>query len=288
MSQSEVGRLESVLLRHPRAAFGSAEAVARQWRPLGYPAPPDFGRAVGEYEAFAGHLRDAGVTIHTLDDAEGGGLDSIYTRDASLICDAGAILCRMGKPARRGEPAAHGEVYGALSVPVVGAIEAPGTLEGGDVVWLDSGTLAVGHGYRTNAAGIAQLRALLGPAVEVVEVQLPHWRGPDDVFHLMSLLSPLDRDLALVYSPLMPVPLRRLLLDRGFELIEVAAEELDTLGCNCLAIGPRRSMLPAGNPRTRRRLEKAGVEVITFEASEICLKGAGGPTCLTRPLARGG
>ena len=154
------------------------------------------------------------------------------------------------------------------------------------LVWLDEHTLVAGHGYRTNAAGIARLRELVGPGIEVMEVPLPHWKGESDVFHLMSFLSPLDADLALVYSPLMPVPFRRHLLERGMRLVEVPDEEFDSMGCNVLALGPRRALMMTGNPVTRTRLLDAGVEVIEYEGAEISAKGCGGPTCLTRPLVR--
>jgi N-dimethylarginine dimethylaminohydrolase len=192
----------------------------------------------------------------------------------------------MGKPARRDEPAALARHLAALGVPLLGAIEAPGVLEGGDVLWFDERTVAVGRGYRTNDEGIAQLRTLLGPDVEAVVVPLPHYRGPSDVFHLMSILSPLDRDLAVAYSPLMPVPFREWLCTRGVTLVEVPDEEFDSMGANVLALAPRLALMLAGNPVTRARLERAGVRVLTYEGSEISVKGGGGPTCLTRALVR--
>jgi N-dimethylarginine dimethylaminohydrolase len=154
------------------------------------------------------------------------------------------------------------------------------------VVWIDEKTMIVGRGYRTNAEGIRQVRALLGADIEVVDVPLPHWRGPGDVMHLMSLLSPVDHDLAVVYSRLLPVPFREWLLARGFSLVEVPDEEFDTMGTNVLALSPRQCVMLAGNPRTRAALERAGCEVLEYRGDEISLKGAGGPTCLTRPLAR--
>jgi N-dimethylarginine dimethylaminohydrolase len=180
-----------------------------------------------------------------------------------------------------------GAAFEGLGLPIAGRIEGEGRLEGGDLLWFDERTCAVARGYRTNDEGIRQLKALLGSGVEVVTVPLPHYRGPEDVFHLMSIISPLDADLALVHSPLMPVPFREWLLGRGIELVEVAEEELDTLGCNALALAPRRCLTAAGNPQTRARLEAAGCEVLTYAAEEISLKGQGGPTCLTRPLVRG-
>lgn len=285
-AQSETGHIHHLLLKTPAAAFRDAAAISAQWRTLGYPAPPDFDRAAAEFGALADLLEAQGLRIDYLPETPGAGLDSIYVRDASIVCDAGAILCRMGKPARRVEPAACARFYQASGIPLLGAIRAPGTLEGGDVAWLDECTLAVGRGYRSNAAGIEQLRTLLPEAIEVVEVPLPHWRGTADVFHLMSMLSPVDRDLLLVYSPLLPVPFRELLLDRGFTLVEVPDEEFDSMGCNVLALGGRRCLALAGNPQTRARLEAAGAEVMEYQGEEISRKGCGGPTCLTRPIAR--
>jgi len=193
----------------------------------------------------------------------------------------------MGKPLRRGEPEAVAEFAPAAGSPVLGAVRDPGTLEGGDVVWLDEETLAVGHGYRTNAEGIRQLRQMTAGFVrDVVEVPLPHWDGPGDVLHLMSMLSPVDRRKLLVYSRLLPVPFRQRLVEGGFALLEVPDGEYATMATNVLAVAPGKCVALAGNPRTREVLEKAGVEVMIYEGREISAKGAGGPTCLTRPLAR--
>ena len=215
------------------------------------------------------------------------GLDSLYARDASIVCDKGVILCNMGKAARRTEPNVQGAALRSSNIPIHGTITGEGRVEGGDVVWLDERTLAVGRGYRTNDEGIRQLGVLLQGCVdELIVVPLPHWHGPADVFHLMSILSPIDHDLALVYSPLMPVPFRETLVARGIELVEVPDAEFETMGCNVLAVAPRKCIMIAGNPETRRRLESAGAEVHEFEGQEICLKGGGGPTCLTRPIQR--
>jgi N-dimethylarginine dimethylaminohydrolase len=214
-------------------------------------------------------------------------LDSIYARDACIVCARGVILCRMGKRLRADEPTAQKTALRQLGIPIAGEITAPGCLEGGDVVWLDDRTIAVGRGYRTNADGILQLRALLGDAIdELIVVPLPHWRGPGDVLHLMSLLSPVDRDLAVVYSPLLPVPFREELIRRGYGLVEVPDVEFDSMGANVLALGPRDCLMLAGNRATRAALEGAGARVTEYIGNEISVKGAGGPTCLTRPLAR--
>ena len=286
---SEVGALERVLVKHPRDAFVDDARIAAQWRALNYTSPPDLGRALDEYDRFLDILRTAGAVVELLPRDEQTTLDSIYARDASIVCPRGVILCSMGKAARAGEPAAQARALQTMTgaPAVAGAIEPPGRLEGGDVVWLDGRTIVVGRGYRTNADGIRQLRAILGADVTLVEVPLPHWRGPADVMHLMSLISPVDRDLAVVYSPLLPVPFRELLLDRGFQLLDVPDDEFESMGTNVLALGRRRCLLLSGNPRTRAALEAAGAEVIAYDGGEISVKGAGGPTCLTRPLVRG-
>lgn len=284
---NEYDPLARVALRSVRDAFGGPDRIAREWRALGFDGAPDYGRALDQYAAFEALIRASGARIDRLPAEPGLTLDAIYVRDASIVTPRGILLCRMGKPARAAEPAAAGRAFRALGLPVAGAIDAPGLLEGGDVVWFDERTVAVGRGYRTNDEGIRQLRGHLGPGVDVLVVPLPHHRGPADVFHLMSILSPVDRDLAVVYSPLMPVPFRQWLCDRGIRLVEVPDEEFASMGANVLAVAPRRCVMLAGNPVTRARLEAAGAEVATYEGSEISLKGGGGPTCLTRPLARG-
>jgi N-dimethylarginine dimethylaminohydrolase len=285
--QSEVGRLRRVVVKHTRDAFGDARSIERQWRDLRYLSAPDVGAAAAEYERFLAVLDAAGREILPLPPDATVGLDSIYARDVSIVCDRGVILCNMGKPQRRAEAAAQEAAFHTAGIPIRGRIDGPGTVEGGDVCWVDERTLAVGRGYRTSDAGVRQLTALVRDCVdEVLVVPLPHWRGPDDVFHLMSMVSPIDRDLFLVYAPLLPVPFREALIGRGIELVEVPDPEFETLGCNVLAVAPREVLMVAGNPETRHRLERAGVKVQEFSGQEICLKGGGGPTCLTRPLLR--
>lgn len=283
---SEYGRIRRIALRRPADSFMDQQRLDAEWRPLNYTGRPDYGRAVAEHERLASLFEELGAEIDYLPSGPGLTIDSIYVRDAAIVSPGGVILCNMGKPDRRGEPGIAGEAYRGLGIPVAGAIAGEGRLEGGDLVWLDDRTLAVGHTYRTNDEGIRQLRALVGPGVEVVVADMPHYRGPSDVFHLMSVLSPIDRDLALVYSPLMPIRFRDWLVGRGIRLVEVPDSEFDSMGCNVLAIAPRRCVMLHGNPLTRAALEAAGAEVIEIEGDEISAKGQGGPTCLTRPLLR--
>jgi N-dimethylarginine dimethylaminohydrolase len=286
---SEVGEITELVVKHARDAFGGPETIGAEWRALGFTHAPDYAKAIAEYDQFLDLLARANARLHFLPKAAGTGLDSIYVRDASVICDRGVILCSMGKPQRAWEPAAQGAAFRDWDVPVVGEIRKPGRLEGGDVVWLDARTIVVGRGYRTNDEGIRQLRELLGDSIDdLIVVPLPHWKGPGDVFHLMSILSPVDRDLAVVYSPLMPVPLREQLEAHGMSFVEVPDEEFGSMGANVLALSPRRAVMVAGSPRTRALLEQAGTEVFVYAGKEISLKGGGGPTCLTRPIDRAG
>jgi len=286
---SEVGRLTRVLVKHARDAFVSQAVIDQQWQALNFTAPPDYARAVAEYDAFLDVISTCGTDVACLPSDGRVTLDSIYTRDASVLSPTGAILASMGKQERATEPAVQGDQLKALGWAVAGRIDPPGCLEGGDVVWLDRRTVAVGSGYRTNAEGIRQFEALLDNSIEeLLTVPLPHWRGPTDVMHLMSLVSPVDDDLAVVYSPLLTVTFREQLVRRGVTLVEVPDEEFETMGTNVLALAPRVCVMVKGNPRTRSALEKAGAMVYEYEGREISLKGGGGPTCLTRPLTRSG
>lgn len=284
---NEYGRLESVLLCNTQTAFRSSENIRNQWKSLNFLEMPDFKKAQEEYTGFTDLLAKQHAQLHWLGANDPLSLDALYCRDASIATDYGLILCNMGKDNRKPEPMVQAEFFKGQQLNILGVIEAPGTLEGGDVAWIDQDTLAVGMGYRTNESGIAQLRKLLSPnGIRVIEVDLPHYRGPEDVFHLMSVFSPVDKDLAVVYSPLMPVRFRNELLERGYELVEVPDEEFESLGCNVLAIAPRTCIMAAGNPKTKSLLEDSGCVVHTYEGVEISLKGGGGPTCLTRPLVR--
>lgn len=284
---SEYGTLKSIYLKPVEYGFVNQKSISQQWKQLNYLGMPDFNTALKEYVLFQKHIERTGAVIKNFEEDESLSIDSIYCRDASIATDFGIILCRMGKSTRKNEPNVAERFYTENGDKVLGRIEKPGTLEGGDVAWLDNKTLAVGRTYRTNDSGIKQLKALLEPhGIEIIKVDLPHYKGTSDVFHLMSILSPVDKDLAVVYSPLMPVSFRELLLDKGFELIEVSDEEFESMGCNVLAINPRNCLMVAGNPVTKQKLEKAGATVTEYSGKEISVKGGGGPTCLTRPLLR--
>jgi N-dimethylarginine dimethylaminohydrolase len=286
-AHSESGKLSSLFIKKAAAAFINDAHVSKHWEALNYLGKPIIDKAFDEYESFEKILKDNGAEIFYFPKDDSVNMDSIYCRDASIATSKGMIICNMGKEGRKNEPTAQQKAYEAQGIPVLGVITAPGTIEGGDVAWLDSKTLAVGHTYRTNEEGIKQVKALLNPiGVEVITVPMPHYRGPADVFHLMSVLSPVDNNLAVVYSPLIPIVFRNELIARGYELVEVPESEFDSMGCNVLALAPRKCLMVKGNPITKSRLEAAGCNVIEYEGAEISVKGGGGPTCLTRPILR--
>jgi N-dimethylarginine dimethylaminohydrolase len=284
---SEYLPLHEVFVKTVEDAFGSAVKIGREWQALNFADTPDFDKALIEYRAFLRILSHAHTHVHSFPADDTLSLDALYCRDASIATDHGMIICNMGKERRKMEPEAQKKAFLAHNMAVLGTIEAPGTLEGGDVAWLDGKTLAVGLTYRSNEEGIRQLKQMLSPfGIKVIVVDLPHYRGISDVFHLMSIFSPVDKDLAVVYSPLMPIRFRNALLERGYELVEVPESEFESMGCNVLAIAPRKCILVAGNPRTKKVLETFGCEVLTYHGDEISVKGGGGPTCLTRPIRR--
>jgi len=286
-AHSEIGKIKSVFIKNARQAFVSDAHIDKYWKELNYLGKPDFKIALNEYDSFLSVLKRKGAEIFSLSEDASVNMDSVYCRDAAIATDKGMIICNMGKAGRINEPQAEKKAFEANGIPVLGTITSPGTLEGGDVAWLDENTLAVGHTYRTNDEGIRQLTELLLPlGVEVIKVPLPHYKGPADVFHLMSILSPVDTNLAVVYSPLMPIQFRNLLLNRGFGLVEVPVEEFESLGCNVLALAPRDCLMVDGNPKTKTALEKEGCKVTVYKGEEISIKGGGGPTCLTRPVYR--
>jgi arginine deiminase len=285
--QSEVGAIKRLLLKHPSEAFISDAVIQENWADLNYLSCPDFVQAVKEYDNFTELLEQQIQEIHYLPRNDQTGLDSIYVHDPVVITPRGAVICNMGKEQRKGEPEAVKDFLLGLNIPILGSISGEGRLEGGDVVVFDKDTLAVAESYRTNREGIRQLYELCrGFISEFQIVPLPHWLGPDDVLHLMSIVSPVDHDLVVVYSRLMPVSFRRWLLRRGVRLVEVPDVEFKTMGCNVLAVAPRKCIVLSGNPQTRLRLEEEGAEIWEYKGEEISTKGAGGPTCLTRPLWR--
>jgi dimethylargininase len=274
---STVAPLRRVFVRTPAT---NGDFAAAQWR------IPDAAALLSEHESFVALLTELGCDVE-MGEPEPSLVDAVYTHDPAIMTPYGAILLQMRKPIRRPEPAQLGRDLKRLGIPILGALTGDGYADGGDKVWFDEDTLAIGHSYRTNAAGIEQIRGLLAPyGVEVTAYDLPHFHGPEEILHLMSLVSPLADDLAAVYEPLVPVRLMEFLDARGFRLVCVDEAEFRTQGANILAVRPRVLVLPAGNARTVEKLRWAGCEVHEFPGVDLSVKGDGGPTCLTQPLWR--
>ncbi|MFL5650889.1 MAG: dimethylarginine dimethylaminohydrolase family protein [Chloroflexota bacterium] len=279
-AQSMSAPLLDVLVKRPGPAFGAAFDDPAH----GFLHPVDLEVARREHDEFVELLASLGPRVHVLE-TELESPDLVYTFDPLLVTDRGAIPLRPGKPNRAAEPAAIEAWTSAAAIPSVGRIEAPGTVEGGDTLWLQPDLFCIGRTLRTNSAGVAQLAGLVGGDVRVFDV--PYWRGPAELIHLMSVISPVADDLAVVYMPLLPVGLWELLVDLDVRLVEVPDGEFATLGCNVLAVRPGVVILAEGNPRTAAALASAGCEVHTYPATEIGINGSGGPTCMTRPILRG-
>jgi N-dimethylarginine dimethylaminohydrolase len=271
--QTMVEPLRRVLVRRP-------PADTADWQRYGWRAEPDAARLAAEHEDFSALLEEAGAEVVVAPPTT---LDAIYTFDPAIISDRGAVLLRPGKPERLEEVDAIAAELEAAGVPVAARLQVPELAEGGDTAWLDEQTFVAGRGYRTNSDGIWALELILG--VETLVFDLPHFHGPGEVMHLLSLFSPLDRNLVVAYPPLMPVRLVQLFEERGIEIVEVPDEEFETMGANVLALAPRCALALERNVETRRRLERAGVDVTVYRGDELS-KGDGGPTCLTRPLLR--
>lgn len=284
-AQSMAAPIRRVVMRSAASAMAGADRDRWHYGP-GF----DAAKAGAQHAALAGLVAASGATIEWLPDVEDGLADSVFTHDPSLMTDRGAIILSMGKALRRPEPGLHEEAYRRLGIPILGRIEDPGQVEGGDCVWVDRRTLAVGRGVRTNEAGIRQLAAILAPlGVDVLGYDLPLWQGEEACLHLMSVISPLADDLALVHPPLLPVAFYQLLKDRGIRLVEGDPAEFAAshgLSLNVLPTAPREVIAVAGFPKTAAAMQAAGCTVATFEADALCIACEGGPTCLTRPILR--
>jgi N-dimethylarginine dimethylaminohydrolase len=277
-----VAPLRRVLVRRPDAAFGAADP--ERWH---YTARPDLAAAQAEHDALVATLRQAGAEVIYHDAPQLDRADAIFVFDPVLMTDAGAIILRMGKDLRRGEEAAMAERLVQLDIPIVATLGGDARAEGGDMFWLDEQTLAIGIGFRTNAVGVRQIADAIAPlGARVLPVDLPYYTGPAACLHLLSLISVVDHDLAVVYPPLMAVSLWQELQRRGFRLVECPEREFATMGTNVLALAPGECLMLEGNSITQQRLRAAGCEVQTYRGNEISLKAEGGPTCLTRPLLR--
>lgn len=280
--------LKHVIVKHPQDAFRSQDHLRNEWKTFNYLSEPNFDEALREYAEFIAILKKYVDKIDYLPESENVGLDSLYAHDPVKFTPKGAIILKSGKTLRQSEAAIYKDFLQEKGIPIIGELKGDAVSDGGDIVWLDDQTLVVGRGYRTNDEAIRQLKDMTAGIVdEFIVVQLPHDLGEAECLHLMSFISMVDKNLAVVHSRLMPVFFRQLLIERGIQLIEVPKDEYDALGCNVLALAPRVCIIPQGNPITKQQLLDAGATVYEYKGNEISVKGTGGPTCLTCPVVRG-
>jgi len=285
--QSMFDKLESILIKHPKDAFISQNHLNENWKAFNYEGVPHFESAIQEFSKFEKIIREWVPEVHYLPVDKNVGIDSIYTHDSVKVTRHGAIYFPMGKKLRTPETRAMQSYLESIEIKTLGHIKGKGKMEGGDIVWLDDQTVAIGLGYRTNKEGIDQFKVLTHDFIkEIFIIPLPHAEGPDACLHLMSLISMIDHDLAVVYLKYMPVFFKEILESRGITLIDVSDEEYNRLGSNVLAIAPRECIMMQGNPEIQNKLKKLGAEVHLYPGLELSLKGTGGPTCLTQIIYR--
>tara|TARA_Y100001936_G_scaffold216360_1_gene227508 strand:- start:4603 stop:5469 length:867 start_codon:yes stop_codon:yes gene_type:complete len=283
---NEYSKMKEVAIRSPISGFMNHKKIQNEWESLRFHAKPDLKKAVDEYKLFRSFLEDDKIKIIDLPASDNLTLDSIYTRDSILLCESGLILCNMGRDSRQNEVKENFKILASKGYKIAGQINPPGTIEGGDFIWIDNKNAAVGLGPRTNAEGIRQLKKILGSEIDLQIVHLPDPDHPDDVLHLMSIISPLDKDLAVIYKPFIPESFLTWLANLGIKFIEVSTDEYPLMGCNILATAPRSIIMLDEIPKMTHKLKDAGCKVRCYKGDEISRKGEGGPTCLTRPLKR--
>ena len=284
---SMVDPLERVIMKSPITAWKDINKIKNNWKDLHFSAEPIYNKAISQFDQLMNLIESFGTEILMLPSDNKTNLDSIYTHDPGITTSTGIIIGNMGKAERENEPKTLKNFLIHNNIPVVGEIKYPGIIEGGDVLWINKRTIAVGEGYRTNKEGIQQLKIILGNQIDqIITVPLPHWRGSETCLHLMSNVSPIDYNLYLIYPKLLPVRFIEYLKNQNIKLINVPNEEYESMACNVLALAPKKCIMMSGNPKTKKLLESNNVEVFTYDGSEISLKGAGGPTCLTRPICR--
>lgn len=287
MVTSMYKKLNTVIVKHPKEAFISQEHLRSEWKKFNYISEPDYMKAQKEYEQFLSIIKKHVGHIKFLPVSEKVGLDSLYAHDPVKFTKKGAMILKSGKKLRQPEAEIYKEFLQEKNIPILGELTGDAIADGGDLVWLDDRTLLIGRGYRTNDEAIRQIKEMTKDIVdECIVVQLPHDQGEEECLHLMSFISIVDVNLAVVYSRLMPVFLRQMLLERGFQLVEVPDDEYRRLGCNVLAVAPRICVIVSGNPQTKQGLLDAGATVYEYEGNEISYLGTGGPTCLTCPVER--
>jgi len=286
-AQNMVSHLKKVLMKKPQNFMSKVDS--QKWN---YTFPLDQEILYENYNEFYKIIKNSGAEIVDLKlrNEKEELCDSIFTHDPSLVLNDGAIILNMGKNLRKKEAEEHINFYNEEKIPIIGKVINNGTIEGGDCLWINKKTLLVGESYRTNKIGIDQLGNIVNKHdIKLIPIKLPKYNNENSCFHLMSLISMLDEDLAIGYLKLLPLDLINLLNNNNIKIIEIPEDEYfksKTLAVNVLTLSPRNLVAMKGYPKTIDLLREYGCKINLFSGGELCIKAEGGPTCLTRPIWR--
>jgi dimethylargininase len=279
---SMVAPLKRVVVKHPDRQFAISDF--EKWH---YTSAPNLEQAQTHHDEFTSILKQHGAEVIYHEEELANLADAIFVYDPVFVTPYGSIVLQVGKDLRRGEEEPLSKKLESIGVPILGKLTGSARAEGGDMFWLDETTLAIGLGFRTNAEGVEQIKGMLEPhGINVITTELPYGDGPAACLHLMSLISLVDTDLAVVYPKFIGTPFWQELERRNFKFITVSDQEFLTQATNVLTLSPRVVIMPEKNPETKAKLERAGCTVYTYPCSELTFKAEGGPTCLTRPVLR--
>ncbi len=248
----------------------------------------DIARARAQHDALVAAYQAAGVTVYEVMSGTSGDMPApppnlTFVADLMFMTPQGAILGRPASTVRAGEERWVAQRLAQLGVPILLSVHGRGTFEGADAAWIDPYTVLLATGLRTNAAGAAQVSRLLrGMDVEVVPVGLPY-----GAMHLMGTLRFPDRDLALAWPGRVPYAAVAALQAHGYTVrtLPDEAEMRRGMALNFVTLGPRKILMPAGNPVTQAFYQALGIACTPVAVDEL-LKAAGGIGCLTGVLER--
>ena len=289
---NDVGQIRAVLVHRPGPEFDVIDPSKRIEAIGSYGDPesgwywqskriPPLAELQAQHDALVAALRAEGAEVIHLEGVEGGRFKSIYTRDSSFAVKGGAIVCRMAPRMRHGEELPVTRTLAKIGMPILRTLHGTAMMEGGTFAWLNATNAVIGRSIRANDEGIQQIAEVLkwqGVTLHVVDLT-----GYD--IHIDGSLCMIDVDLALVNPFGLAFSFLETLKELGIRTIEIGAED-DGWIINCLAVRPGRVLMPDGlSEGTRKRLEKAGVEIVPLPYASVQLNG-GGIHCSTCPLIR--
>lgn len=279
---SEVGKLRDVIMRRPGK---EVEYITQEnYGDFRWKAPMDIEKARAQHDALTDIYRAHGVNVHYVENQREDRPNALFMRDQVFMTPEGAILCRNGISARRGEERYTAETLSKLGVPIIKTINGEGWFDGACGMWIDRQTVILGTSARANKKGIEQVESELRNigVTDIINFQIPYGHA-----HLDGLMNIADKKTAVLFPWQVPYDVVKQLLDRDFTIVEATNfEEIKWGSCmNFVALEPGKVVMPAGNPETKAKMEDVGIEVIETDMSEI-LKGWGAIHCMTAFLKR--